>query len=417
MKKILSAALVLCLLAGTRIYAAGPFSDVSEEDWFCPYVSDALDKGILAGYPDGSFKPDRTVSYGEFLAMAMRGRGSDLPEEGHWARRFYAAASQSGVIEEAVISSRLLDAPIPRRDMAYVMAGLLRTAGLSGADIPVASGIYGDVSQTDSREYCIALCSHYGVLGGYPDGNFRPLGFLRRSEAAAAMTALAEVLDAAAAQQEGALPAEGVPAESDGPDTREELLAYEGPYYSRIKDERVLRLMSDVERDYIQTVLSSVKFTGSAGSYRVKFSWPDRPQGTAGGSPGDGAASGEDLGGRDRYSVKMDVHISDKRGVGITGYLWQMRRGLEETRSYYPQLQEAGSLEWKFDIKSANNVGYISFSVVVIDELLGEAAMGMYRMEPGDSGPLFTAQYKLSSASYRVSGTFALDGPKVFMWQ
>jgi len=33
------------------------FSDVSEADWFEPYVSEAVKRGYISGYPDGTFKP------------------------------------------------------------------------------------------------------------------------------------------------------------------------------------------------------------------------------------------------------------------------------------------------------------------------------------------------------------------------
>ena len=33
------------------------FSDVSDEDWFEPYVSEAVKRGYISGYPDGTFKP------------------------------------------------------------------------------------------------------------------------------------------------------------------------------------------------------------------------------------------------------------------------------------------------------------------------------------------------------------------------
>ncbi len=33
------------------------FSDVSEDDWFEPYVSEAVKRGYISGYPDGTFRP------------------------------------------------------------------------------------------------------------------------------------------------------------------------------------------------------------------------------------------------------------------------------------------------------------------------------------------------------------------------
>jgi hypothetical protein len=43
--------------------------DVQESDWFFPYVSTAVSKGILNGYDDGTFRPGQTVNRAEALKM------------------------------------------------------------------------------------------------------------------------------------------------------------------------------------------------------------------------------------------------------------------------------------------------------------------------------------------------------------
>ena len=100
MKRIVLLTWALILLFSVPICAAGPFSDVRQTDWFASYVGSAKDLGIVSGYPDGSFRPSRQVTYGEFLAMAMRGKSlpeaddpaADSSYRTHWARKFYDAA-------------------------------------------------------------------------------------------------------------------------------------------------------------------------------------------------------------------------------------------------------------------------------------------------------------------------------------
>lgn len=45
------------------------FSDMLEGQWYVPYVNIAAVKGVISGYPDGSFKPDKHVNTVEFLKM------------------------------------------------------------------------------------------------------------------------------------------------------------------------------------------------------------------------------------------------------------------------------------------------------------------------------------------------------------
>jgi len=58
-----------------------PFSDVISTEWYGPYVIEASNKGIIFGYEDGNFRPDKGVQTDEFLAMMARtfGLPTQLP--------------------------------------------------------------------------------------------------------------------------------------------------------------------------------------------------------------------------------------------------------------------------------------------------------------------------------------------------
>ena len=48
------------------------FSDVSEEDWFAPFVASAYKNGYITGYPDGSFRPNANISRADICAVIYR---------------------------------------------------------------------------------------------------------------------------------------------------------------------------------------------------------------------------------------------------------------------------------------------------------------------------------------------------------
>ena len=48
------------------------FSDVSDGDWFAPYVDNAVSLGILTGYEDGSFRPYAQIERSEVMAICNR---------------------------------------------------------------------------------------------------------------------------------------------------------------------------------------------------------------------------------------------------------------------------------------------------------------------------------------------------------
>lgn len=419
MKKNLSIALALALLLAAPIHAAGSFSDVREADWFASYVETARSKGIVSGYPDGSFRPSRQVSYGEFLAMAMRGKGAD-PEQvegnaassAHWARKFYDAAAGAEIFSETQIGSRKLDEPIPRRDMALIMAGLLTNDGCGGVNVKTADKVFSDVAATDEREYPIALCNYYGVLSGYPDGSFRPLGFLTRAEASAAMVALdgivgesaaaevpvqePQVAEEPAAQPETQKPAAPKePAKAKEPKTREELLARENEKkLVKTGDPEVLTFMDPKASTYLKNVISSTRFVMEDGKYVVKVQWPGLPEGCGG---------------------KIDVQVCNKNGTGLDGYVWVCSKGMENVPTYRKDLKAAGSDEFVFDLANLNDVGYVALLVTLITEN-GPRESSLALAQQDFVHGKTEVQFKVASDDYALSGTLPLE-ENIFLWK
>jgi hypothetical protein len=56
-----------------------PFSDISGH-WAEAWVEQLAIKGITSGYPDGTFKPDRTVTRAEMAVFLVKTFGLSLPE-------------------------------------------------------------------------------------------------------------------------------------------------------------------------------------------------------------------------------------------------------------------------------------------------------------------------------------------------
>lgn len=72
LKTVLSVA-VLCLAAAPSF----AFPDVNDSHWAAPQIKLLSEKGVIVGYPDGTFKPDENVTRAEFAAMAIRALGQE----------------------------------------------------------------------------------------------------------------------------------------------------------------------------------------------------------------------------------------------------------------------------------------------------------------------------------------------------
>lgn len=78
------------------------FTDVSADAWYNETVSTLANAGVLAGYEDGSFRPDAPITRAEYAAIATRfddlaaGTSSFTDISGHWAEAAINAAYSAG---------------------------------------------------------------------------------------------------------------------------------------------------------------------------------------------------------------------------------------------------------------------------------------------------------------------------------
>ena len=66
---------VLVLFFGVNTANAFQFPDVAKDHWASEQIEILTDKGVIVGYPDGTFKPDDNVTRAEFASMAIRALG------------------------------------------------------------------------------------------------------------------------------------------------------------------------------------------------------------------------------------------------------------------------------------------------------------------------------------------------------
>ncbi|WEK53522.1 MAG: S-layer homology domain-containing protein [Candidatus Cohnella colombiensis] len=90
LKSVLVLMIVLALTLGassitsadTEVGANGAFTDVKATHWAKSAIDGAVKKGYVGGYPDGTFKPDRSVTRAEFMKMLVDALGISHEGEG-----------------------------------------------------------------------------------------------------------------------------------------------------------------------------------------------------------------------------------------------------------------------------------------------------------------------------------------------
>ncbi len=94
-------AVIVVRALGLADYATGTsrFSDMGGH-WSNPYVAYAANLGIVAGYTDGTFRPDKTVSYDEAATMLVAALGYNAESlVGTWPANFVVKAKSLGILD------------------------------------------------------------------------------------------------------------------------------------------------------------------------------------------------------------------------------------------------------------------------------------------------------------------------------
>ena len=70
--------------------AANRFEDVERADWYYAAVTTMANEGVVSGDPDGTFRPNDTLTQGECLTLVLQAAGSGKQTSAgeHWAEGY-----------------------------------------------------------------------------------------------------------------------------------------------------------------------------------------------------------------------------------------------------------------------------------------------------------------------------------------
>lgn len=153
------------------------FPDVKHSHWAAPYINAAVrhpelkEKSIIRGYADGSFGPDKIVSYGEVCTMLLRMLGYKEEDVGpFWPADYIAQAQAIGLTDGVTITDAR--AAVKRGDAAVLLLNALNTdkKGEEGSTLldKVASSTVKDCILLETGKTYSALAADAAVF--YEDG-------------------------------------------------------------------------------------------------------------------------------------------------------------------------------------------------------------------------------------------------------
>lgn len=153
------------------------FPDVKHSHWAAPYINAAVrhpelkEKSIIRGYADGSFGPNKIVSYGEVCTMLLRMLGYKEEDVGpFWPADYIAQAQAIGLTDGVTIADAR--AAVKRGDAAVLLLNALNTdkKGEEGSTLldKVASSTVKDCILLETGKTYSALAADAALF--YEDG-------------------------------------------------------------------------------------------------------------------------------------------------------------------------------------------------------------------------------------------------------
>ena len=160
-------------------------SDI-EGHWAQNTIKQMVDKGIIKGYPDGSFGPNNNITRAEFTSLLVRafnlesGPGKIFNDtDSHWAKETIKTANYHGLVDGYSDTLFGPDDPITREQIAVMVVNAIKT------EQPDESKPFIDSAQISAwAKESVAKATTAGLITGYPDGAFKPKDNATRAEAA-----------------------------------------------------------------------------------------------------------------------------------------------------------------------------------------------------------------------------------------
>lgn len=183
-KKLISAITLSAILIAPTNILAKTFSDVNNNDWFYSVVNELSDKGIISGYEDNSFKPQKSVSYAEFLTLLNNSIGEkqspDYKNSEEWYKPTFDYLKNKGVIANIANPNK----EISRNEMAKYLSRGLEKLKNQKLDTTEPTSIKDFDSLPNEYKDLVASVVNAGLIKGDENQNFNGIKSLTRAETA-----------------------------------------------------------------------------------------------------------------------------------------------------------------------------------------------------------------------------------------
>jgi 2',3'-cyclic-nucleotide 2'-phosphodiesterase (5'-nucleotidase family) len=188
-----------------KLPVSSVFSDVNSGDWFEKYLQGAYDNGIIGGFPDGTFRPDGKLTHAQIMVMAAQLHSKQKGDEYDFIANTKEGDAWYQVYEDYCVAEGIVPAEtfgaggpfegeenteVTRGQMAFYFSGTLTDDSYKEKKEVSLSDIDGYFFQEN-----IETLAKADIVGGFPDGTFRPDELVTRAQAAVFVKNLLDAIE------------------------------------------------------------------------------------------------------------------------------------------------------------------------------------------------------------------------------
>ena len=195
-RKHISSLMAMILFAGTVTISSVPTETaLAATDTYGHWAESTINKwtasGYITGYPDGTFRPNNAISRAEFVTLANKAFGYNVPtsitfsdvNSSYWAYNEIQKGVSAGYIRGDVAGTFRPGAAVTRQEAAVMMSQIKKLQQDNNRAMNYTD--YDSISNW-AKPY-VGAVSSVKIMQGFPNGAFRPQTSMTRAEAVTAL--------------------------------------------------------------------------------------------------------------------------------------------------------------------------------------------------------------------------------------
>ncbi len=195
-RKHISSLMAMILFAGTVTISSVPTETaLAATDTYGHWAESTINKwtasGYITGYPDGTFRPNNAISRAEFVTLANKAFGYNVPtsitfsdvNSSYWAYNEIQKGVSAGYIRGDAAGTFRPGAAVTRQEAAVMMSQIKKLQQDNNRAMNYTD--YDSISNW-AKPY-VGAVSSVKIMQGFPNGAFRPQTSMTRAEAVTAL--------------------------------------------------------------------------------------------------------------------------------------------------------------------------------------------------------------------------------------